>query len=52
MSRGEAASHIRIEDDKGRALPDELLPGEELWDTTFRRRCCGVIPKMLSGGSL
>lgn len=37
MSRGEAASHIYVEDDKGRVLPDELLPGQELWDPSFRR---------------
>ncbi len=37
MSRGEAAAHIHVEDDQGTILPDELLPGQELWDPSFRR---------------
>jgi hypothetical protein len=40
MSRGEAAKHLHIVDENGKALEGAeavLLRGEELWDTTFQR---------------
>jgi len=40
MSRGEAAQHLHIVDENGKALEGAeavLLRGEELWDTSFQR---------------
>jgi len=50
MSRGEASAHIRLEDDKGKALPDELLPGQELWDPAFRRLTMTFDPGRIKRG--
>jgi hypothetical protein len=50
MSQGEAAAHIKIEDDKGKVLPDELLPGEELWDPSFRRLTMTFDPGRIKRG--
>jgi hypothetical protein len=50
MSRGEAAAHIRMEDDKGKVLPDELLPGQELWDPSFRRLTMTFDPGRIKRG--
>jgi len=49
MSRGEAA-HIHVEDDKGKELPDELLPGQELWDPSFRRLTMTFDPGRIKRG--
>jgi len=50
MSQGEAGAHIRVEDDKGNVLPDELLPGQELWDPTFRRLTMTFDPGRIKRG--
>lgn len=50
MSRGEASAHIRLEDDKGKLLPDELLPGQELWDPAFRRLTMTFDPGRIKRG--
>ncbi len=50
MSRGEAAAHIHVEDDKGEVLPDELLPGQELWDPSFRRLTMTFDPGRIKRG--
>ena len=50
MSRGEAAGHIHVEDDRGNILPDELLPGQELWDPTFRRLTMTFDPGRIKRG--
>ncbi len=50
MSRGEAAAHIHVEDEKGNALPDELLPGQELWDPSFRRLTMTFDPGRIKRG--
>lgn len=50
MSRGEAAAHLRVEDDKGKVLPDELLPGQELWDASFRRLTMTFDPGRIKRG--
>ncbi len=50
MSRGEAAAHIHVEDEKGKVLPDELLPGQELWDPSFRRLTMTFDPGRIKRG--
>jgi hypothetical protein len=50
MSQGEAASRIHVEDDKGKVLPDELLPGQELWDPSFRRLTMTFDPGRIKRG--
>jgi len=50
MSQGEAAAHIRVEDDKGNMLPDELLPGQELWDPAFQRLTMTFDPGRIKRG--
>jgi hypothetical protein len=50
MSRGEAAAYIHIEDDKGKVLPDELLPGQELWDPAFQRLTMTFDPGRIKRG--
>src|SRR5580700_5572251 len=50
MSQGEASSHIRLEDNKGKVLPDELLPGQELWDPSFRRLTMTFDPGRIKRG--
>ena len=50
MSRGEAAAHLHVEDDKGQILPDELLPGQELWDPEFRRLTMTFDPGRIKRG--
>ncbi len=50
MSRGEAAAHIHVEDDKGKIIPDELLPGQELWDPTFQRLTMTFDPGRIKRG--
>lgn len=50
MSRGEAAAHIHVEDERGKELPDELLPGEELWDPFFRRLTMTFDPGRIKRG--
>ena len=50
MSRGEAAAHIHVEDDKGKVLPDELLPDQELWDPGFRRLTMTFDPGRIKRG--
>ena len=50
MSRGEAAAHLHVEDDKGKVLPDELLPGQELWDPSFRRLTMTFDPGRIKRG--
>jgi hypothetical protein len=50
MSQGEAAAHIHVEDEKGKVLPDELLPGQELWDPSFRRLTMTFDPGRIKRG--
>ena len=50
MSRGEAAAHIHVEDNNGKVLPDELLPGQELWDPAFRRLTMTFDPGRIKRG--
>jgi len=50
MSRGEAAAHIHVEDEKGKVLPDELLPGQELWDPAFQRLTMTFDPGRIKRG--
>jgi len=50
MSQGEAAAHIHVQDDKGKVLPDELLPGQELWDPSFRRLTMTFDPGRIKRG--
>jgi hypothetical protein len=39
-----------VEDDKGNILPDELLPGQELWDPAFRRLTMTFDPGRIKRG--
>jgi len=50
MSQGEAEAHIHVEDDKGKVLPDELLPGQELWDPSFQRLTMTFDPGRIKRG--
>lgn len=50
MSRGEAAAHLHLQDDKGKVLADELLPGQELWDPEFRRLTMTFDPGRIKRG--
>jgi hypothetical protein len=50
MSRGEAGAHVRILDDKGKVLPGVFLPGEELWDPSFRRLTLTFDPGRIKRG--
>jgi hypothetical protein len=50
MSRGEAAARIRVLDDKGNALAGVFLPGEELWDPSFRRLTMTFDPGRIKRG--
>ena len=50
MSRGEAAAHVHVEDEQGKVLPDELLPGQELWDPSFRRLTMTFDPGRIKRG--
>jgi hypothetical protein len=50
MSRGEAGAHVRMLDDKGKALPGVFLPGEELWDRGFRRLTLTFDPGRIKRG--
>ena len=50
MSRGEAGAHVRLLDDKGKILPGIFLPGEELWDRSFRRLTLTFDPGRIKRG--
>jgi hypothetical protein len=50
MSRGEADARIHILDDKGKALANVFLPGEELWDPGFRRLTMTFDPGRIKRG--
>jgi hypothetical protein len=50
MSRGEAAAHIHVLDDKGKDLPGVFLPGQELWDPNFRRLTMTFDPGRIKRG--
>ena len=53
MSRGEAARHVRILDQRGKALEGAhgiFLPGEELWDPGFRRLTLTFDPGRIKRG--
>lgn len=50
MSRGEAGARVRLLDDKGRILPGVFLPGEELWDRSFRRLTLTFDPGRIKRG--
>lgn len=50
MSRGEAGSHVRMLDDKGKVLPGVFLPGEELWDPSFQRLTLTFDPGRIKRG--
>jgi len=39
-----------VQDEKGKGLPDELLPGQELWDPTFRRLTMTFDPGRIKRG--
>lgn len=53
MSRGEAAQHIRVLDENGKALEGShavFLPGEELWDPNFQRLTMTFDPGRIKRG--
>jgi hypothetical protein len=50
MSQGEAAARVHVEDERGNVLPDELLPGQELWDPAFRRLTLTFDPGRIKRG--
>ena len=50
MSRGEASSHVRLLDEKGKVLPAVFLPGEELWDPGFQRLTLTFDPGRIKRG--
>jgi hypothetical protein len=50
MSRGEAGTYVRMLDDKGKVLPGVFLPGEELWDPSFRRLTLTFDPGRIKRG--
>lgn len=53
MSRGEAAQHIHVLDENGKALQGThgvFLPGEELWDPGFRRLTMTFDPGRIKRG--
>lgn len=53
MSRGEAARHVRILDDRGTPLQGSqgiFLPGEELWDPGFQRLTLTFDPGRIKRG--
>ena len=50
MSRGEAGARIHVLDENGKALPNEFLPAEELWDSSFRRLTMTFDPGRIKRG--
>jgi hypothetical protein len=50
MSRGEAAAHLRVLDDKNKVLEGIFLPGEELWDPAGRRLTMTFDPGRIKRG--
>ena len=50
MSRGEASQRIRMLDGNGKVLPGVFLPGEELWDPSFRRLTMTFDPGRIKRG--
>jgi hypothetical protein len=50
MSQGEAGERIHVLDEKGKALPGVFLPGEELWDPSFRRLTMTFDPGRIKRG--
>ncbi len=50
MSRGEADRRIHLLGDNGKVLPGVFLPGEELWDPTFRRLTMTFDPGRIKRG--
>lgn len=50
MSRGEAGQHIHVLDRNGKVLPGVFLPGEELWDPSFRRLTMTFDPGRIKRG--
>ncbi len=50
MSRGEAATHVRVLDDAGKPLQGIFLPREELWDPGNRRLTLTFDPGRIKRG--
>lgn len=50
MSRGEAGARILILDENGQVLKGEFLPGEELWDPSFKRLTMTFDPGRIKRG--
>lgn len=50
MSRGEAGQRIHMLDQNGKVLPGVFLPGEELWDPSFRRLTMTLDPGRIKRG--
>ena len=50
MSRGEAGQHIHMLDESGKVRPGVFLPGEELWDPSFRRLTMTFDPGRIKRG--
>jgi hypothetical protein len=50
MSRGEAGQRIHMLDGNGKILPGAFLPGEELWDPSFRRLTMTFDPGRIKRG--
>lgn len=50
MSRGEAAAHLRVLDESGKALQGIFLPREELWDPSNRRLTLTFDPGRIKRG--
>jgi hypothetical protein len=50
MSRGEAGQRIHLLDANGKVLPGVFLPGEELWDPSFRRLTMTFDPGRIKRG--
>jgi hypothetical protein len=50
MSRGEAGQRTHLLDENGKVLTGAFLPGEELWDPTFRRLTMTFDPGRIKRG--
>jgi hypothetical protein len=50
MSRGEAGLRIHMLDANGKVMPGVFLPGEELWDPSFRRLTMTFDPGRIKRG--
>lgn len=50
MSRGEAGAYLHLLDENGKVLPGIFLPGDELWDPSFKRLTMTFDPGRIKRG--